>query len=220
MSTEYSLATANNTTSSVHWCMETYADWVLINLLLILISKSLNSQTAFGYGYASGNLSAISTGTGNTKGLFWGESTGKYLVKVFGMENRWGNIQRRIVGWNINSGVSAIKLTYGTDDGSTNTGYNTTGSAAGYLTSGVTLTSSGYISKQYFSDKGFFTLAAVSGSNSTYYSDYNFSDSSSGCAAVVGGYWFYGLYSGAFCVELNGYPSSSYSYLGSSVSFR
>ena len=220
MSTEYSLATANNTTSSVHWCMETYADWVLINLLLILISKSLNSQTAFGYGYAYNNPSAISTGTGDTKGLFWGESTGEYLVKVFGMENRWGNILRRIVGWNINSGVSAIKLTYGTDDGSTKTGYNTTGSATGYLMSGVTLTSSGYISKQYFSDKGFFTPAAVSGSDSTYYSDYNYSVSSSGFAALVGGYWSDGLYAGAFCVSLSGSPSRSYSYFGSSVSFR
>lgn len=217
---EATYAKANNTGSDTRWYTETYADWVLINLLLILISKSLDSQTAFGYGYANGNYSAISTGTGDTKGLFWGESTGKYLVKVFGMENRWGNILRRIAGWTINSGKSTVKLTWGTQDGSTTTGYNTSGSASGYISSGVTLTSSGCINTQYFSDVGFFTPRAVSGSTSTYYCDYAFCDSNTGCAALVGGGWNYGTNAGAFRVNLSGSASNSDSSIGASPSYR
>ena len=217
---EATYAKANNTGSDTRWYTETYADWVLINLLLILISKSLDSQTAFGYGYANGNSSAISTGTGNTKGLFWGESTGKYLVKVFGMENSWGNILRRIAGWTINSGKSTVKLTWGTQDGSTTTGYNTSGSASGYISSGVTLTSSGCINTQYFSDVGFFTPRAVSGSTSTYYCDYAYCSSNTGYAAQVGGRWNNGSDAGAFRVNLSYSASHSYSNIGASPSYR
>lgn len=75
--------------------LETLADRTLINMLLVLIGKSTDTQYVFGYGRNSGeNI----TGTLDKKGLFYGYSTGTDSVKVFGMENYWGGGLRSVVG--------------------------------------------------------------------------------------------------------------------------
>ena len=76
------------------WYIEQYGDRLLINMLLTLISKSTDAQAAFGRGYSEmgwNEADMLSTGSTNTKGLFWGENTGKLAVKVFGMEDYYGN---------------------------------------------------------------------------------------------------------------------------------
>ena len=130
-------ALANNTTENVEWYIDVWADRMLINALLILISKNLNSQEAFGNGLTTGSASDRNnyiTGSLNDKGLFWGNvTTHTSGVKVFGMENWWGHSQRRTAGLiSSTSDTYLYKLTYNNYDGSTATSYNADGS--GYIT--------------------------------------------------------------------------------------
>jgi hypothetical protein len=63
-----------------------------------------------------------------TKGLFWGNTKADVDgVKVFGIENFWGNIWRRTCGYINASGRQLVKLTWGKEDGSNVEGYNTSG---------------------------------------------------------------------------------------------
>lgn len=114
-SAELTAAQANNTTDAKEWNTEVFCDILLINLLLMLIGKSTDTQGTFGYGNHSGGTSAsnlLPCGTMNNKGLFWGADSSSSLgVKVFGMENYWGNIWRRYMG-HVSSGSKQLyKLT-------------------------------------------------------------------------------------------------------------
>lgn len=73
----------------------------------------------------------LETGTMNGKGLFWGENAGKAGVKVFGMENYYGNQWRRTVGLILANGTAKVKLSPSVKDGSSATNYNTDGT--GYI---------------------------------------------------------------------------------------
>ena len=213
---EITYAKANNTTDDVIWYTEVLCDRQLINILLMLIGRSTDTQSVFGQGNTTSN-SIINTGTGDTKGLFWGSSGTTSVVKVFGVENWWGNIYRRIAGWTISSGYSSIKLTYGTSDGSTTTGYNTDGS--GYLKNSIALTSSGYIDKMCVFNNCILPKSA-NGSASTYYCDMEYSNSNIGYYAFVGGNYYYGSICGAFCGDLTYSPSYSDSIFGSALSCK
>lgn len=73
--------------------------WDYIADLLTLISKSDDSQTAFGRGYVkSTNKSALSIGTLKNKPAFCGYSNGTTDVKVFYIECAWGNIWDLLAG--------------------------------------------------------------------------------------------------------------------------
>lgn len=222
--TEITYAKANNKSSDVLWYTETYADRMLINLLLVLMAKSTDTQTAFGYGYANGNKGQISTGTMNTKGLFWGESTGKYGVKVFGMENYWGNIYRRTAGLIYKGGTGIqIKMTYGTEDGSTAAGYNLTGE--GYITIADTvIASTNWIKNMKFTEYGPIPYE-LSGdaTSSTYYTDYTWINNTADRInyAFVGGHWTSdALYCGAFHTNLRNLASHTTTIVGASISLK
>ena len=175
-SDEINYAKANNVGSDVIWYTELFNDRMLVNLLLLLIGKSTDTQAVFGAGNNSSHVSVSNTGvkntgTMNTKGLFWGNQDNKSGVKVFGMEHWWGNQWRRIGGWINNKGTQKIKMTYGQSDGSTTDGYNIDGS--GYVTianSTPSGTSGGYISKMLITNNGLIPTIA-SGSATTYYCD-------------------------------------------------
>lgn len=196
------------------WYTEVLADRLLIQDLLVLMAKSTDGQTAYGSGRSSSsNSSAIGQGTMNTKGMFWGSSDATSGVKVFGMENLWGNLWRRTAGWINASGTQKVKLTRGTHDGSTATDYNTDGS--GYLSiSGATPsgTSGGYIKTMKTMPYGRIPYDA-SGSSTTYEADGLYFNNSGTIYAIVGGSWGVGLRCGPFCAHL--YVPASYSYADS-----
>jgi len=147
---------------------------MLINFLLILMGKSTDTDAVFGHGHTTGASSAAgltASGALDDKGMFYGYNDETHAVKVFGMENWWGNHWRRYAGHILDGGTQKIKLTYGQQDGSSASGYNQTGS--GYLTvpnATPTGTSGGYISKARFTANGLFPFEA-SGTSSTYYCD-------------------------------------------------
>lgn len=220
--TEITYALANNVTSDTIWYTEVFSDRMLINLLLLLIGKSTDTQTVFGNGHYTGGSSAsnlLVTGTLNDKGLFYGTNgTGKG-VKVFGMENWWGNQWRRIAGWINSEGTQKIKMTYGQSDGSTVDGYNTDGS--GYISIGCTPsgTSGGYISKMTVTKNGLIPTTA-SGSATTYYTDGLWFNNSQVDYAFVGGSSDDRLRVGALCSNLNGLVSYAVWAFGTAVSCK
>ena len=216
---ELNLAKANNLTSDEIWNTEVYCDFLLTAMLCILISKSTNSQAKFGHGRcASGNTSAIGQGTMNGKGMFFGKSDQTSGVKVFGMENPWGNLWRRIAGLINANGTVKLKLTYGKQDGSTVEGYNTTGS--GYISHGTMAgTSGGYTSHMNITNRGI-TPETISGSDSTYYCDGAWFNNGKVDYALVGGSWDDSLRVGCLSVRLNSPVSDANAYIGAALSCK
>lgn len=162
----------NNPTGENLWHIETFSDRMLITYLLVLMGKSLNSQAVFGQGNTTGaqaSVTGATSGVLNSNGLFYGSTDTTQPVKIFGMENFWGNQSHRVVGLVDIGGTFAVKMTYGTSDGSSATGYNTDGS--GYITASAT-NGTGYIKTQIFNALGYCAPSEVGGSASTYYCDY------------------------------------------------
>ena len=214
---ELTLAKANNLTADEIWNTEVYADWLLVAMLCILISKSTNSQAKFGTGRCKSS-SAIGQGTMNDKGLFYGKNDQTSGVKVFGMENPWGNLWRRIAGLINANGTVKLKLTYGKQDGSTVEGYNTTGS--GYISHGTMAgTSGGYTSHMNITNRGI-TPETISGSDSTYYCDGAWFNNGQVNYALVGGDWSVGLLVGCLCVSLSTAVSRASADFGAALSCK
>ena len=207
---ETTRAQANNPTGKQMWYIDQWCDRLLINALLVLMSKSLNSQGKFGQGIVTGSQTAKEayvTGSLNTRGLFYGDISGQSTaVKVFGIENWWGLAFRRTAGCINASGTLKIKLTWGTADGSTTTGYNEDGS--NYISNGSVCTSSDYITKMKFDQYGYMVNTVNSNASSTYYQDYYYYNSGTRYL-LVGGTAGDGSYAGAFYFNLRTTPSST-----------
>lgn len=175
-------AEANNPANKLIWEPDTVSDVTLITFLLILIGKSTDTSFVFGKGtYHSGSGIGYTGGAHNTKGLFYGTNVKTFstanTVKVFGMENWWGFINRWCVGEVMINGSRKRKLTYGMEDGSTINGYHFKGSnldGTGYVDCGVSApsgTSESFISEVIYTQKGIFPVTTSNGSGTTYYAD-------------------------------------------------
>lgn len=195
----------------------------MIRLLTILIGKTTDSQTVFGNGHYTGGSGAgslLATGTMNDKGLFQGTNGTGSGVKIFGIENYYGNQWRRLAGYINNRGLTMVKMTYTTADGSAVDDYNFDGS--GYIvisdcTPGGT--SGGYISSMKMSSKGLYPHVA-SGSDSTYYTDgFQFNNGQNNYA-IVGGSCDVGLRVGVLCSSVNDLPSYASWYIGAALSLK
>lgn len=206
-STEVTRATANNTTAKVEWYTDVFCDRMLINGLLILISKSLNSQAKFGNGLVTGSVTGkngYTTGNLNDKGLFWGDTTNQTAgVKVFGMENWWGFVFHRTAGCvGLANGNYVIKQTWSTVDGSTTTGYNSSGD--GYIAAGTRPSNSGqYVKQMTYANDCYFPLLASGATATTYYCDYWYTNNRSLTFLSVGGDVGSGFYAGMSYFRLN-----------------
>ena len=198
---EINYAKANNTTDKTEWYTNVLCDRMLINGLLVLISKSLDTQGSFGRGIETGSQAAKEayvTGSLDDKGLFYGSSGSTTAVKVFGMENWWACVWHRTAGLIGGSSNNYLyKMTYSTLDGSTANGYNTTGT--GYLSIGNKPSTNNYIKKMQYGLWGL--LPIETGSYSTFYfRDYWYDGTG---YAYFGGGANYGASVGAFFAYLN-----------------
>ncbi|MBQ9568129.1 MAG: hypothetical protein IJR31_08670 [Lachnospiraceae bacterium] len=218
--TEISYAQANNPTGLHIWDTEVYCDHTFIALLCCLISKSTQSQAKFGSGHtASGNTSAIGQGTMNGKGMFYGKSNGTEGVKIFGMENFYGNLYRRVRGLIAVNGTYKVKLTYDTTDGSEVTGYNTDG--AGYISAGNIGTYGSWVYPKHMLIRENTLLAGTTGgSETTYYCDGTYVTQSGTFYAVVGGSWSTAGRAGAFGVGLGNAVSFASTNIGAALSCK
>ena len=156
----------------------------------------------------------------NDKGLFWGENVGKAGVKVFGMENYWGNQWRRTAGLILSNGIAKVKLSPSTKDGSKATNYNTDGT--GYIeipNSTPSSTSGGYIKDMLYTALGMFPTS-ITGSSSTYYPDGCWFNNGIIAFALFGGYLSLGRHCGAFYVSLDTGAGTARWHLGVSLSYK
>ena len=184
--TEITYARNNNPSGSTIWDTEKFVDRQLINLLLLLIGKSTNTQGVFGYGNYNGNSNkpsgsdsygVLPTGTLNDKGMFFGYNADNLGVKVFGIEHYWGNIHRRHMGLMYDYGVYYYKLTKGTEDGSTVTGFDISTAPTGWVNTGFGFgnrTVGTLIGDMYVGEYGLLPIPINSGSPdyTTKYCDY------------------------------------------------
>ena len=222
--TQITYAKANNKNGeSCAWYIDTFADRILINLLTVLVTKSISTDV-IGYGNYTGGSSAsslIQTGLGNTKGLFYGKQSNS-VCKVFGMENWYANCWRRMAGLVLSSGTQLYKLTYGTADGSSAAGYIENDNAPANYISGNTIAtnlSSSYIVKENAYSNGALLANTFGGSNGNYYSDACWS--STGVKyAIVGGGCDNSSACGGFALILHIALSVSYWAFGASPSLR
>ena len=186
--------------------------WDYIADLLTLISKSDNSQAAFGSGRsASGNSAAISVGSLKDKGPFWGSSNGTSDVKVFWIEGFWGNVWEGMAGL-ILAGSAGIKVKMTPP-------YNFDGAdyeATNIVPSG---TSGGYVNLASVSDKYGYVPKVASGSETTYMCDGLWFNNSQTDYALVGGTWTDAGLCGSRCVSLATLASSAYARIGSRLSY-
>ncbi len=191
---ERTLAKANNPSGMDIWDTERYCDVILINPLLTLIGKSLDTQTTFGQGLHESGTSSYNdsfiTGTHDSQGLFYGTDSGSAnsasnvnanAVKVFGMENWWGFQSRRFVGlWGSpgttnNEYTVYYKLTKGTEDGSTASDYAVGSSVSGYtgyiVFGAMPTVGNTYAMQRKWNSDGVYIPSKSGGSSSTYYCD-------------------------------------------------
>ena len=220
------MAKANNVDGNSVWNTEILSDIQLVNLLLVLIGKSLDTQSVFGRGHDSGyvddssqNYGMLNSGTMDTKGMFWGSNDGTSGVKVFGMENWWGNEWRRYAGDINDNGVHKVKYTYGTEDGSTEVGFNTTGQGYKVTNEALPSANTSYIQKMKFEENEISPLTA-GGTSSTYYCDALWTNNAQVNYALRGGNCGNGAPCGAFCLGLFNDPANGWRLIGASLSCK
>ena len=193
------------------WYTRTWSQRNLINMLLLLMGRNENTQEVYGYGHYTGGSQAsnlLKTGTLSDKGQFCGYSASGKAMKVFHIENWWGNAWERIAGLMYVSGTIRTKMS---------PPYNTTGD--GYTNTGVTMggTSGGYCSVTKMTENGRLPVT-MSGSETTYTCDGGWFNASQVDYALVGGTCYSGLLVGASCVFLNDLVSYSYWFFGAALS--
>lgn len=170
-----------------------------------------NAQIAVGRGFVDGNSAVYgATGYTNSRGIDWGETTGKYPMTLFGLEDFYGNIWEFIDGIYSDSNRK-IKVS----DGS----YNDTGS--GYTDAGTSSLSSNIAG--YMKDVNGTSIAGFTPSSTTYGSDSTyFCDSANVGAdqlADFGGNWSAASYAGVFRLYVNLSASYSTAYIGSRLMY-
>lgn len=186
-------------------------DYYLLRLwqcMYLLLYGTRDSQTAIGRGCsASGNSSAIKTGTMNAKPFCWGDSGGSNGMKFLGVENFYGNVWEFVDGLTIVNHVCKI-----TEDPSkyddVGTSYEIT---AGAVPSGE---SGSYIKEMRATNDAPFLPSVVGGSETTYFCDALWTMGGTKIARF-GGHWSDAGLAGAFSWDLMGVTAGADSYVGS-----
>lgn len=215
------------------WDTEVYADVILINLLLTLMGKSLDTQAVFGQGLNASGSEAVNngftTGVHDKKGLFYGTNSGAAAtytnaVKVFGMENWYGFLWRRFAGLVNVNGTMRYKLTRGTDDGTTVSDYVSSATATdydGYLTGDTLPAASGtYIKYNKWNADGASMPVNASGDSAHYYCDGFWANNNQVDYASRGGDSGRGAHVGAWYLTLNDIASYTAWFIGASLSYK
>lgn len=203
------------------WDITCQADEDLIIGLTILMFKTLDLQTALGYGAtASSSALTVNCGVNNTKGLFYGTAAASASgIKLFGMEQWYAHRWRRVNGLMMLNGYYYVKMTKGTQDGSTVNNYvNVTD---GYIATGIKAPSANqsYIKTMAVTPWGLLPTE-VGGSSKTYYCDGMWSNLSGTIKGLRGGSAYDGLVAGLFALNVNHAPSASNWHFGASLSYH
>lgn len=219
----YSISGQTPTASQTHGTFRTWAQAkgtgydimdfysvTLLQCLYLLKYANLDSQTALGRGYVDGNSAAITTGGTNAKGFNFGETTGKLQMKMFGIEDFWGNLYTKIDGIFCNASWQILTAFQNFND--TGSGYPKT------LSSGLSANYGGYMSKpQGDNDRGF-NVKEASGSATTYFCDSAYL--SAGSLAFFGGGWSSADTAGVFRLNVSMSAANTSTGNGARVMYR
>ena len=181
----------------------------LLQCLYLIRYKNLNSQAALGKGYTdTDNSEAINTGGTVSKGMNFGEQTGKQQMKFLGIEDFWGNLYYWIDGLYSTSDYKATTATKN---------FNDTGS--GYSDKGKLSSSSisGYMKAPQGTNELGFIIKTGDGSDSTFFADYGYFYSD--CLPCFGGDWDYGSDAGAFQLNVCDSASVADGYVGARLMY-
>ncbi len=197
-STEITRAKANGS----GWNIGSWSKRNLLNCMLKIMSKTDDSQAAFGQGQTSGyvndaaqNYGHLATGTLTDKGQFFGYNDTTHEVKVFYIEKWWGNRWDRINGLLMVKGEILAKMT---------PPYNLTGKD--FEKVGIKFTGQSNAWQKGTKSSRFGRIVnSTGGSSSTYTCDYFWWNAEITAVALVGG----DCHSGACCGAA--YLSLSYS---------
>ena len=134
----------------------------LTQIIMLLMLKNRDTQTALGRGYADGNSVYLNTGASNNRPFMYGETTGKQQVKFLGLEDYWGNRRQWIDGCFYDASRNMMI-------GKSN--FNDTG--AGYTNNGVAMSANGggYIDTVQGGNNTGFIPKSFGGSATTHYTD-------------------------------------------------
>ena len=217
------------------WDFMDYGELQMLQMLCVLMFKSLDTQAKIGTGVVGGSSSTYTT-TGSTKdkGMFYALSYDSTPIKVFGIENLWGNKYKWINGLVIpqvssssDTATVKYKLCDYTTDGSTATSYTASGTGYKTLTTFANggTQKYGYPNKLSLNSDGLFADPAnLSGSTSTYIPDYaafgGSNITSYNLFAYFGGAYNNGLGDGLFFVMVSFRLSNANVGYGASLSCK
>lgn len=188
-----------------------FYQWTYIQCLYVLKYGNLNSQAALGNGYVDGSSSQV-IGATNTKGMCYGSTSSTTdRVKLFGLEDAWGNVYQWLSGLYSDSNYNLLTTTdnFGVDISASAWEYN--------VSSGVTISTYGYMTKVQGTNGGGFVIQQANGSSDTYFSDYG--GLPAGRFPRVGGIWTSGSRAGVFYCYVYSSASDSNSSVGSRLMY-
>ena len=200
------------------WQIWDHSSAELINDLLTLMSKSIDSQGRFGQGRSSGydptdtvTYGKLQTGTLIKKGKFHGYSATTKEVKVFGIEGFWGNRWDRLQGMLLVNNVWQIKMT---------PPYNFTGTDFVTLSNAEVPAVNEYLSKVQTSEYGSIPASITNGSSTKYFKDYFYKAATDTRVARRGGHCNYGGNAGFRYVNVGDAASNSAWHIGASPVYK
>lgn len=187
------------------WYTDDFSNRKLIEDLLFLIGKSTDSQRTFGEG-VTGETSIKIPGLLDKKGMFYGSTTptgslkSTDSVKVFHIENYWGNANKRTAGFILKqSGDVLLKESppYNlTGEGYKNIGVSITPTTSGGIKE-TTMTKYGRFAKDGGGNTGF------SGGTPTYIPDTFYTSNNNDNYITFGGSLYYGKECGISAFNAN-----------------
>lgn len=189
-------------------------DWNIlyaVQMLFVTEYADFDTQAMLGNGNDTGGDYTMTTGGSNSIGNASSPATNDNTWMSYrGIENWYASMYKFIDGVNISERQYFVNNNPATFADDVFTG--------DYVSTGITsATSNGYVSNLVGSSKGF-VPSAVTGSDSTYVSDY-FYQSTGNNVVLFGGNSYDGLRSGGFCLLALYAASAAYSSIGSGVSY-
>ena len=184
----------------------------LLQCLYVIVYKNLNSQSALGQGYTSAS-SKKNTGGTNSNTFCYGTTSGTQQVKLFGMEDFYGNLYQWLDGLYSDSNYN-IKTDYRNSVFTGNNGnsfqFSTKGSNQNWynITKILGTNTSGFVIKNgYDTNRG-----------QDYYCDYGYLYS--GSFGISGGDWDGGSFAGVFQLDVYYSASTANSDFGARLMFK
>lgn len=196
--------------------LQDYSMTVLYNFLCMTYYKTANIQTVYGgrTSAVSSWSSASATGTTDPIQGLNGWNTVTDCVKMLGIENPYGNVNKWIDGIVFSkTNVYMFRLPHNYSDSTT--GANSFGVARPSSNGFITALKPGTTA----ATKSFVYPSAVGGDANSYLGDQAYY-LDTGTVLCVGGYWSYASFAGLWCLYGNAVASSSDTFIGARLSFR